>query len=779
MKFATICLALLVLASIPVYGLDAETETILEPDFRYQHVQLTMELSPDDDTIRGVAAWQFTPLHNGEATLRFHTLRTEIHSVLINQQDADFYMSGDTLMISSLSALSSGTVYKLEILYRADPVFGMHRLDTGSLMSSLMPGAVSNLFPTPLQADLQVPVDVRMITPADWQAVANGTKMANILLPEGRRLYHWRLSQPSPVSQTGITAGQFVTESRVVNGQPLSVFAEHNTQATEAERAAQQAKLVETADLLKRLVESSRSVTGKELPFGAMNVFLTDDLIWNVAPFGSALAYVSHATDDLAAQLLRALTHQFAGAHLRSSHPQTNHHLLAYQAVLAHRIARHARISAYMLHTDMDMSWEHEVWSNLKGGVWNTALKLTDPQRRSLLDESIALFVTELEAKLQPISALPSGSYSWAALREAVGIAPEVESADMVEENLPVVERYTAIYIFDEVNGRFEFELVPERTYPQRYLSLTIRQFSDGTVQDLTVLASSQGDRLHLSAGGFIENMYIHNEDPLLYFTEIKPAAFWLYQLRRDGDADRRIESAEGFGRVQNDPDVQLILQDLIRNEPDPRVKARLVTSLSEIVGDAFGTNRRFMDLLSDESREVRFAALYALRNYAANEAVQQQVFRIISQSQDIEYVNLAIRVYQQIVSEREFYSVARSLLHEDREELLFTQNIIPLIVQTQQGLLFAPNLLDYLDARYRFDLRRTAFETLMPLEIDAEDWADVLPDLLIDADPRIRYMALSMVAALPPLQREELLTERRYNEFDLRVLNRIQTLIP
>ncbi|MCH8525509.1 MAG: hypothetical protein LAT52_13240, partial [Balneolales bacterium] len=120
-----------------------------------------------------------------------------------------------------------------------------------------------------------------------------------------------------------------------------------------------------------------------------------------------------------------------------------------------------------------------------------------------------------------------------------------------------------------------------------------------------------------------------------------------------------------------------------------------------------------------------------------------------------------------------------RSLLHEDTEDLYFTQTIIPLIVQTQQGVIFAPNLMDYLDDQYAFDLRRTAFDALYPLEIDSDYWAEILPELLVDSDPRMRYMALNLVATLPGTLRDEILQDRLYNEYDVRVLRRVSTLVP
>src|SRR5690606_16329573 len=136
---------------------------------------------------------------------------------------------------------------------------------------------------------------------------------------------------------------------------------------------------------------------------------------------------------------------------------------------------------------------------------------------------------------------------------------------------------FRVIYTHDDANQRISIEFLPLQLYPDRYIPVTVRQFSDGSSIDLDFQISSRGDRISLNTNGFTNNLYIINEDEALELVEVKPAEFWRFQLRNDSDYQRRLEAAEGFGRISDDPDIQLFLQDLVRSEPDEEVRSRLV----------------------------------------------------------------------------------------------------------------------------------------------------------------------------------------------------------
>ena len=734
--------------------------------FEFTHLQLTLDMDPESEVIRGAAAWQMRVNSSQAREIELVAIRTDVLSVLVNERIVDFHARGDTLVVTLPTAYDIDTRFKLEVKYETESDFGVHRSASGAFWSSLLPGAASNLFPSVPSPEIQTPTDIRIIVPANWKTVANGRNLANILLPEGRRLYHWRSVTPVSATDVAVYAGILEVETVTQNGTVLSVYS-----APGSLNRQDRSRMMET---LKTYAASAERLLNKPLPYGALNVIYMPDHNWETRFSVAGFAYVFENGGEHDKQIAWAIANQYMGIFHRSSSIEDNSHIIAAQSIIYRDILNIAGRQVQSISMDDYPEWHTSTWKPISSTFLDYARTFTDTDNDFLRSDSNQQALNQLQNNLAKILTHPAGTYSWNDWMRKVNVENPEPFFAISEPDLPEVESYTVVYELDEENGRYEFEVIPDKSYPNRYLTLVIRQFMDGTVTDLEVLASNRGDRLHLNTSGFVENMYLVNDDPNLNFVEIKPAAFWLYQLRRDSDPERRMESARGFGRVQNDPDVQLILQDLIRNEPDEDVKATLVTSLSQILGNAFGTHQRFIELLNDSSRKVRFSALKALRNYRGNEAVQQAVFRIISQSQDIEYVNVAIETYEHIVDEAEFYSVARGLLHEDQDDLDFTATIIPRIVNTDQGRRFVPNLMQYLGSEYAYSLRKLTFDTLVRIEMESTYWREILPDLLIDADPRIRFAALELVHHLTTSDRNELLQERRYNEYDVRVLERV-----
>lgn len=736
--------------------------------FEFTHLQLTLDIDPDSEVIRGVAAWQMRVNSSQAREIELVAIRTDVISVLINERSVDYHARGDTLVVTLPTAYDIDTRFKLEVKYKTESDFVVHRNTSGAFWSSLLPGAASNLVPSLPSPEVQTPTDIRIIVPANWKAVANGKNLANILLPEGRRLYHWRSVTPVATTDIAVYAGILEVETVTQNGTVLSVYNEPGSLNVQ-DRSKMMQALKMYAGLAERLLD-------KPLPYGVLNVIYLPDHQWETRFSVAGFAYVFENGSDFNEQIAWAIANQYIGIFHRSKSIERNSHIIAAQSIIYANILKN-RDHKFPSSSKTDYpEWSTSTWKPITSMFLDYGRIFTNADNDFLRSDSNQRALEQLQNNLEKILTHPAGTYSWNDWMTNVGVENPEPFFTISEPNLPEVESYTVIYELDEENGRYEFEIIPEKTYPDRYLSLVIRQFMDGAVTDLEILASNRGDRLHLNASGFVENMYLINNNPNLNFTEIKPASFWLYQLRRDSDPERRMESARGFGRVQNDPDVQLILQDLIPNEPDQDVKATLITSLSKVLGDAFGTHQRFIELLNDSSRKVRFAALKAVRNYKGNEAVQQVVFRIISQSQDIEYVNLAIETYEYIVDEAEFYSVARGLLHEDQDDLDFTATIIPRIVNTTQGRTFAPNLMQYMGSEYSYSLRKLTFDTLRRVEMESSYWREILLDLLQDADPRIRFAALELVHHLTASDRIELLQERRYNEYDVRVLERVMS---
>jgi hypothetical protein len=728
-----------------------------EYPFEFHHLQLTLEIPEEETVFRGVATWQMSAKTDNSSKIELIAIRTDIKSVRINERSVDYRAKGDTLIIAVEEPFPSFVRFKLEIVYLTDTKFGVHQTKNGTIWSSLLPGARSDLFPSIPHPSVQVPTDIRLIMHHEWKGVANGYLLATTLLPEDQRLYHWRSEIPIAVTDIAIVAGRLdFTEVRQA-GKRYRIYSEEDAYSDE-DRAA----IMERTLKYSALVESSLDT---RIPFEGFNVILLPDHRWETRFSSGSITYLFENGGDRNEQLMRGLISQFFGSAQRGPDLKQSHVQLAIQGYFFNALKDSVEIDD-SIEIDHYPEFTNTPWLVWSPDYWSYAKAYRNTE-----------FERILAGGLNRIGRLNPGMFSWERYLKALGIEQAIAPPVVSKPEEISLESYTVYYYYDDISNRYDLELVPNGNYAPRFMPLRIRQFESGNASDLELLVSTRGDHIHLNISQLVQNLYVINDNPDISFIEIKPANFWVYQLRNDGDPVRRNEAAKGFALVQDDPDVQFILQELIANEPDNEVKANLVTSHARLLNGGAGTHTRFVSLLRDPSRVVRFAALDALKYYKNIEAAQREVFRIISSSNDVEYVNKAIEVYSLIVNEREFFSVARSLLFEDREELNFTHVLIPLIVKSEQGQTFAPNLMGYMDESYDYSLRKLTFDTLKMLKISPSYWQDILPYLLADKDPRIRYMSLELAKLLEQKAFDEIITERYFNEYDVRVLQKLQQL--
>lgn len=728
-----------------------------EYPFEFHHLQLTLEIPEKETVFRGVATWQMSAKQDNLSEIELIAIRTDIKSVRINERTVEHRAKGDTLVITIEDPFQSFVRFKLEIVYLTDTKFGVHQTKNGTIWSSLLPGARSDLFPSIPHPSVQVPTDIRLIMHHEWKGVANGYQLATTLLPEDQRLYHWRSEIPVAVTDIAIVAGRLdFTEVRQA-GKRYRVYTEENAYSDE-ERLTLLERVLKYTSLVEYRLDS-------RIPFEGFNVVMLPDHRWETRFSSGSIAYLFENGGDPNEQLLRGLLSQYFGSAQRGPDLEHSHVQLAMQGYLFNALKDSVDIddSVQIEHYPDFTNTPWQVWGP---DYWNYSKSYSNPEFDRIMEGGLSRF-----GRLNP------GVFTWDRYLKSIGTEDIVDSPVVSKPQEVRHESYTITYYFDDISNRYDLELVPNGNFAPRFMPLRIRQFESGNASNLDLLVSTRGDRIHLNISEFVQNLYVINDNPDIHYVEVKPANFWVYQLRNDGDAARRNEAAKGFALVQEDPDVQFILQELIANEPDNEVKANLVTSYAQLLNGSAGTHTRFVSLLRDSSRVVRFAALDALKFYPNTDAAQREVFRIISSSDDIKYVNKAIDVYSIIVNEREFFSVARSLLFEDREDLNFTDVLIPLIVKSEQGQTFAPNLMGYMDETYDYSLRKLTFDTLKMLKISPSYWQDILPYLLADKDPRIRYMSLELAKLLEPSTFDDIISERYFNEYDVRVLQKLQQL--
>jgi hypothetical protein len=603
-----------------------------------------------------------------------------------------------------------------------------------------------------------VTTDIRIIVPNSWKAIANGFDAGTTLLHDDRRLYHWRSTKAIPVVDIALAYGPMDSHTIRTGDIDIQIFSESGTELPISAATL----LNTTSDLLSR----AESILQVPYPFESLNLIVLNDHLWEPKTASAGLIKLYLNAGDLEHQLVRGVAAQYFGSFQRSFSLADANHVLKYQVRLF------TLLNPDILLPDFDNDYipHGTLWNQFSPQSWLSVYAWMKEY-----GDGSRLFQPEQLTKLLSYG---SGSFS------------SIDYLMMLEEDLPrfptltdatlqPVQHFSVIYTHDDENQRISIEFIPESVYNDRYIPVVVRQFTDGTTIDLEFQIASRGDRISINTNGFTNNLYILNSDKYLRFTEIKPAEFWRFQLRNDADYSKRLEAAEGFGRSSDDPDIQLFLQDLIRTEPDEHVRSRLVQSFAQLTRGATGTQQRFITWLTDPSELVRTQAMIALKGYKQNQPAMDAVYRVISTSQDISLVNLAISTYFSIASSSEFFATGRGLLVEDQIDLLFTRTILPLIIQTEEGRNFAPNLMQYLEKEFPFFIRNVAFEILTDAEISASYWQDLLPILLADSDPRVRYLSVPFLNKIDSDSASTIASELVQNEYDVRVLQQLQELLP
>lgn len=754
------------LFTVVLINLDAKaqisdySEVTVSPSLAFEHLNLTIEPDTSENRLKGVATWQVRLIDEKPDSLSLNLFKGEVNSVRIDELSVSFSYQFDRLTLEIPDTVLADSLFKVEINYSSDPVVGLHIQSNGLHWSSTLPGSRSDIFPTIQSPTVRITTDIRVIVPNSWKAVSNGFSAGSTLLHDDRRLYHWKSTEPISVADIVLAYGPLNVSTSKYRDVEVNVFTVQNAESFFDE--------VQLFQITTKYLQSADSLLSKPYPYEALNVVLIDDHLWEFKSASAGVIYIYKNGGNIDDQLAKGIAGMYFGSYHKPFTLADSQHIILNQTRLFDLMTVESESSNFI----SDYPSHQDNWVNLSPHSWIEAHTWIQKFGRGS-----SLFQTD---RLSEILSYGPGSFSSEDYIAMLQNQEITKYPDFINPGYPDTSKIDVVYTHDHPNERISIEFLPRHVSSAvgELIPVKIRQYTDGTSIDLEFQISRYGDRISVNTNGYTNNMYVINEDPLIHFEEVKPAEFWRFQLRNDSDYLKRLEAARGFGSVVDDPDIQLFLQDLIRTEPDELVRERLVKSYAQLTNGARGTQLRFINWLTDSSALVRNAALEALKKYPGNDDALRTVYNIISTSQDIPFVNKAIEVYFHITSPEDFFATGRGLLVEDQKELLFTATVLPLIIKTEQGLAFAPNLMQYLEPEFPFFIRNIAFEILKDVEISASYWQDLLPMLATDPDPRVRFLSASLLDKIDSEIAGDILREWVQKEYDVRVLQQLQEML-
>jgi hypothetical protein len=347
----------------------------------------------------------------------------------------------------------------------------------------------------------------------------------------------------------------------------------------------------------------------------------------------------------------------------------------------------------------------------------------------------------------------------------------------------PVVEEevtytYDVDMTINETEGEATLQFSADGTAIDELVTVQVTQytFTDSVTSELTFTGGRDEVILSLLSG--LENieLSVPNRDDITLDVS-KPFMQWIYQLQNSTDENQRLKAAVGLRQYADNPDLQLAILDMIRNETSDEVKAEILETLRLVTDGASGTSQLFIDRVGqDQPLQVRLTALRALGAYPDNGSVTSTLQSIIRSADADELKVQAIESLSNVTEAEQFTSIVESLAV--RETVLIQVPVLLRALAEKGAEEKAVELSDtFLSPEFPYAVRVGALNVILETDQSQNGWSNRLETLLSDDDPRIRYRSVAGLEYLTQEERIRLIDARLPEEFDERIASALRNL--
>jgi len=736
-------------------------------ELNYSGVEVHLSAGFDGRKLDGEVTYRFTPRHSYVDAVTWAAPGMDIQDITMNGSEITYEQEGDSIRIAFDDFLVVDESSAITINYETEPKYGVHFKYSGTIFTSNLPGSVAHWLPGPIYPGATAPVELVFDVPGTFTAVSGGELTAEEPTDRGNR-FIWSHSSAVPLSELAFAVGEFEMDETFSGTKNLRVYHESGVMDSGERQQLLNTMARRTRDLERRF--------RNEIPVPSMQAVVLKDDRWETRSYSAGMTYLFRSHGDLALQLDRSLTAQWFGIALRPAQWQHASYIILLQALIAEQenldewegqedpLRNHFEVPE-----SLEQAGSMEYWQ------WARFYLRKGPEE----NREASVVHTTLSDVFRPLAGERG---AWSAS----------DFSGLIYQNAgrwvdpPVIARlqpksdYQFQVTMSEVRGseRVLLEITPRSDITDRSFPITVAWNRDGSISEREYAFDGSGDTIEVDPGGHINNFWITGiPDEITSITVDKPFSFWLYQIRRDSDPDRRKQAAEALKSHASDPDLQLAIQDVIARESEPDVLAAMYSLLAEITSGASGTEQRFIDGLSSSHQQIRTESLKALRAYPNSSRVEEEVYSIIQTSDDLDLVNEAIRTYRHLIDDSDFRDFAIRFLREDRQDLHFSKTLLQEMFETPIEETTVETASMYLFGEFSFDLRWEAYRLLRQHDTNGEWQEEFIAICQDDPDPRIRFLTLFSLSALDPEDRGPFLKSRMLNEYENRILQRIEDL--
>ena len=719
-------------------------------DVTYEHMEGEIDISPQGE-IRGDISYDIRFNVEKSDSIQLHAVRMLVENVLLNERTMDFEIHNDTLIVYLDDTFSRSQLANLRVVYSTTPSFGVLRTYRGTMFSSQLPRSTRHWLPIADYPSTQLSYDLTVRHPAAKSLVMSGSLVSNEVESVDTEVTRYRSATRRPVPTLFFAVSDFESTNRVINSRNIRM---HVEQPNGVELSPD--RLITLAD---ETIQRMEDLTGTAYPYRNLHLVALHDLVWEERSFASGVILID-VNGNIEQQIMYGVMGQWAGVIMREMQLQDASAIQLMQGYFGSQLGLNSVTRDTL-----------QPWNSLYKKV--SAENIDRYKYFMSVNNLISRYVTASKEELFDESRYP---ITWQDFtRKVYRVTGRMISDKPVFEEPVTEEEITFDYDVDmninESANEATLQFSAQGPAVDELITVEMRQytFNESVTSELTFTGGSDEVVVSLQSGLENVELSILNRDDISLNIE-KPFMFWIYQLQNSEVDEQRMKAAIGLRQYADNPDLQLAMLDMIRNETSPDVRSEILETLRMVTEGASGTSQLFLERVGqDQPLMVRKTALRALGAYPGNDQVIRTLQSIIQSADESELKSIAIESLAGVTEAGRFGEIVESLVVREAV-LLQVPELLEMLAQKGAGEQAVQLSDTFLSAEFPYEVRLGALNVILNTDQSGEGWSSRLDELLTDSDPRIRYRAVAGLKFLSTQERSSLINTRMMEEYDERV---------
>jgi len=745
------------------YAQNWDYELYPRADIELIHLDAEIKIE-SDGRIEGDIMYTATLKNSFADTIFFDAASLDIQSVTLNGSVADFIVQDLKLIIIPDEPFPRDAEIQIGINYEGFPSFGIHQSATGTIWTSLLPLTTRHWLPIIDSPRTQLLTDLIITHPAGTTVASNGRKGVSEVIDTEYEQTSFSTENRVSASSLGwalfndVQTVSTVTSESVRNS--YSIFSRRSDPQlyvyTETGQNPEEF-LLTAAAVYNRVINEM----DMEIPYGDLQIMILEDDFLETKQTGEGLLFVYENKGSIKAQIERGIVAMFSESVIKSP---------SWSDSDAARIAEAFLLSQF----DVDLTGDekrtfdpYNIYSVQNGLKW----------QHFLTQEAPDAFVEGVEIMFNKRSLETPQIFGWSKFSDMIYDVTGRAWAEGFEPQVPEPEAedttysYRAVIEWEEGSTTAEIRFAADSIATDELVTVEaeVVGLSETQVRELTFTGASDG--VVLNVPSMLQNikLTIQGRNDIELNSE-KPFLFWMYQLRNDDEEERRAEAASGISSYSDNPDIELLLNDVLRSEESDMVIAEVLNAMSEITDGASGTDERFMQFSgSNYAMNIRIAAVEALSNYGGNERVISRLQSMVRQESNETLQQKALISIGEITEPQRFANISESFITQGivPDQSSFLLNILAGKGAGEQAVELADRALSQ---DLAFQEKKEVVKFLISVDQSPGNWMNRLADLLQSPHPGVRITAAKAIGKLSVNDRNSIIESVMQNEFDERV---------